>query len=220
MLRATAGIVIILFGFAWSAASAQSTPDERRWSGHVAAGGSLTTGRTNDYLENGWILSGGVTFRPRLDGPFSLRLDGHYSEYDATNALIDLGSALTQTRIDDGEGSTAGADLNAVYDIPFGSRATGYVTAGVGIDRRRVEFTQVTLFNGVFCDPWWGVCGVGTVAGDRLVAHDTQTDFAWNGGVGVRFNLGRQELFVEASYHRIETRRPTEYIPLEIGLRF
>jgi opacity protein-like surface antigen len=219
MLRASAAVVILL-GIAWGTASAQSSPDERHWSGHVAGGGSLTTGRTEDYLKNGWIISGGVTFKPRLDGPFSLRLDGHYSEYDATNTLIDLGSALARTRIDNGEGTTLGADLNGVYEIPFGPRASGYLTAGVGLDRRRIDLTQTVLFNGLFCDPWWGFCDIGAVAGDRIIARDTTTRFAWNGGVGVKFAVGRQQLFVEASYHRIETKEPTEYIPIEIGLRF
>ena len=67
--------------------------------------------------------------------------------------LINLGSAATQTQIDHGNGSTLGLDLNGVYDLPLGARATGYVTAGVGLDRRRVELTQVILFNGVVCDP-------------------------------------------------------------------
>ncbi len=220
MLRAFAGVGILLLGTVCSTASAQSTPDERRWSGHFAGGGSLTTGRTEDYLKDGWIVSGGVTFKPRLDVPFSLRLDGHYSQYDATNALIELGSAATRTRIDNGEGSTLGADLNGIYEVPFGPSVSGYITAGVGLDRRRIDLTQTVLFNGVFCDPWWGFCDFGALAGDRIVARDTTTHFAWNGGVGVNFAIGRQQMFVEASYHRIETERPTEYIPIEIGLRF
>ncbi len=117
----------------------------------------------------------------------ALRLDGHYSNYDATDELINLGSAATRTRIDDGEGSTLGLDLNGVVDFPLGSRVRGYVTAGVGVDRRRIELTQTVLFGGFFCDPWWGFCWPGVFPGDVLVSRDTTTRLAWNGGLGVEF---------------------------------
>jgi opacity protein-like surface antigen len=194
--------------------------DERpvRW--HIAGGYSETTGRTSDYLQGGWIVSGGLTWRPQPTQPWALRLDAHYSDYDATTRLINEGTVATQRRIDDGNGSTLGLDLNGVLDVPFGESVRGYVTAGVGIDRRRVELTQLVLFNGVLCDPWWGFCGIGAVAGDRIVASDTTTRFAWNAGLGVEFELARSTMFVQATYHRIETARPTEYVPIEVGLRF
>ncbi len=187
---------------------------------HIAGGYSATSGETHDYLDDGWIAKGGVTWKPRPDVPLALRLDGHYSNYDATDELIDLGSAATRTRIDDGEGSTLGLDLNGVFDFPLGARARGYLTAGVGVDRRRIDLTQTVLFRGVFCDPWWGFCGRGVIPGDVIVSRDTTTRLAWNGGFGVEFPLSRGNLFVEATYHRIETERPTEYIPVVVGLRF
>jgi opacity protein-like surface antigen len=216
---------IALAGFALVAAAsaplyAQSSAEQRPLTWHIDAGYSETTGRTQDYLDGGWIVSGGLRWRPPPDTPFSLKLDAHYSEYDATKQLINLGSAATQTRIDDGTGSTLGLDLNGMLDFPLGSRVRGYVTAGVGADRRRIELTQTVLFNGFVCDPWWGFCGIGAVPGDVLVARDTVTRLAWNGGVGVEFPLSRGALFLDATYHRIETRRPTEYVPIVIGFRF
>lgn len=199
---------------------AQTTVQERPVTWHIDGGYSETTGRTQDYLQGGWIVGGGLKWRPRPDTPFSLKLDAHYAEYDATNKLINLGTAATQTRIDEGTGSTLGLDLNGVVDFPLGSRIRAYVTAGVGADRRRVELTQTVLFNGFVCDPWWGLCGIGAVPGDVLVARDTTTRLAWNGGVGLEFPLSRGALFLDATYHRIETRRPTEYVPIVLGVRF
>jgi opacity protein-like surface antigen len=217
-MKTTKIILALLVLFSSTALSAQTTDRPVSW--HVGGGYSETTGRTGDYLQGGWIVSGGLTWRPQPSQPFALRLDGHYSEYQATNRLINAGALATQTRIDDGNGSTLGLDLNGVLDVPFGQRARGYFTAGVGVDRRRVELTQLVLFNGVICDPWWGFCGVGAVAGDRIVASESTTRFAWNAGVGVDVELARSTLFVEASYHRIETGRPTEYVPIKVGLRF
>jgi opacity protein-like surface antigen len=194
--------------------------DQRHVAWHVAGGYSETTGQTSDYLQGGWIVSGGLTWYPDPAQPLSLRLEGHYSDYDATHRLLNAGALATQRRIDDGRGTTLGLDLNGVLDVPFGQSARGYLTAGVGVDRRRVELTQTALFNGVVCDPWWGFCGVGVVAGDRLVASDTTTRFAWNAGLGVEFDLPGYSVFVEAKYHRIDTDRPTEYVPIQVGLRF
>jgi opacity protein-like surface antigen len=201
------------------AVHAQS-PEEKPIAWHLDAGYSITTGRTHDYLDNGWLFDAGLTWHPQPGGPFGIRLDGHYGEYDATNRLINLGSALTRTRIDDGNGSTLGADLNGVFNFPLGQRMRGYVTAGVGVDRRRIELTQTVLFNGFVCDPFFGICGIGAVPGAQIVAHDSTTRFAWNGGVGVEFPISRGTLFLDASYRRIETRRPFEYVPIVFGIRF
>lgn len=200
-------------------AFAQSAPDEKPFSFHVSAGYSITTDRIDDYLENGWIVSGGVSWHPP-GTPFSLVLDGHYSDYDATNRLLNLGTEITQTRIDDGDGSTLGADLNGVYDFQLGPHARAYVTAGIGVDRRRIELTQTILVNGVVCDPFWGFCGIGAVPGDVRIARDSVTRLAWNGGVGVEFPLKTSILFVDARYRRIETSRPTSYVPIAVGIRF
>jgi opacity protein-like surface antigen len=196
------------------------TGTEGPFSWHISGGYSVTSGVTHDYLDNGYIVKGGVTWRPRPEQPWALRLDGHYSNYDATDQLISQGIAATRTRIDDGEGSTLGLDLNGVLYVPFGQRSRGYLTAGAGIDRRRIELTQTVVFGGFFCDGWWGFCGFGAVPGDVLVSRETTTRFAWNGGLGVEWDLPSSQLFVEATYHRIETQRPTEYIPIVVGLRF
>ncbi len=201
-------------------ALAQDNASSRPLTWHLGAGYSATTGRADRYLNDGWIVSGGLDWRMQPDLPLTLRLDGHYSEYNATRRLISLGSALTRTHIDNGNGSTLGTDLDLIYSFPLGARVRGFVTAGAGVDRRRINLTQTALFNGIICDPWWGFCGVGVVLGDVLVARDSTTRFAWNTGLGVEIPVGQGAWFVDARYRRIETDRPMEYVPIEFGFRF
>ncbi len=61
-------------------------------------------------------------------------------------------------------------------------------------------------------------CGFSAVPGDVLVVARGRAKFAWNGGLGVEWDLRGSQLFVEAIYHRIETERPTEYIPITVGM--
>ena len=213
--------LVCLLGLA-GAAHAQSRPSGSAFRWHIDGGYSIMTGNLHDYLDNGYIISGGVTWRAAPDAPFALRIDGHYSGYRANNDLLDLAQEQTQTRIDDGQGSTLGIDLNAVSYLPINDRASFYLTAGVGIDRRRIDVTQTVLVGDYFCDEWYDYyCGIGVVPGDVLVARDSTTRFAWNAGVGIEFPRGYWgSWFIEATYHRIESDPHAAYIPIKIGLRF
>jgi opacity protein-like surface antigen len=188
---------------------------------HVDGGYAMTTGHTADYLENGWTVGGGFTFRPDPGSPFSLRTDLNFSQFSATNRLISLGEQQNQTQIDDGTGRIVDLSIDAVFDLPLGPRARAYVLGGVGGAYRRIELTQTVGFGGYFCDPWYGYCGVGFFPGDVLVQREETTRFMWNAGVGVEFPLyAGQSWFVEARYNRMATGQPTEFIPIRIGMRF
>jgi len=188
---------------------------------HLEGGYAATVGRTSDDLNGGGSIGGGFTCTPVAGSPFSLRADLSYSQFGATRNLIYLGEQRSQTQIDDGTGRIVNLDLDGVLNVPLGPRARGYLMAGVGGAYRRIELTQTVGFAGYFCDEWYGYCGVGLFAGDVLVQHEETTRFAWNEGVGVEFPLySGRTLFVEARYNRMETERPTEFIPIRIGLRF
>jgi opacity protein-like surface antigen len=188
---------------------------------HVMGGAAVTTGHTADYLETGYTVGGGLTFRPDPTGPFSLRTDLSFSRFNATNHLLNIGAEQNQTEIDDGWGDIINLDVDGVLDIPLGARVRGYVMAGVGGAYRRIDLTQTVGFGGYFCDDWYGYCGVGVVPGDVLVQRESTTRFAWNAGVGVEFPLYRgQSFFIEARYNRMQTPDPTEFIPIRIGYRF
>jgi opacity protein-like surface antigen len=188
---------------------------------HVMGGAAVTTGHTADYLDSGWTLGGGFTFRPDPASPLSLRTDLTLSRFNATNNLLNLGAEQNQTQIDDGWGDVVNLDVDAVLDLPFGPRARGYIMAGVGGAYRRIDLTQTVGFGGYYCDNWYGYCGVGIVPGDVLVQREETTRFAWNAGIGFEFALyNGQSWFIEARYNRMETPQPTEFVPIRIGFRF
>ena len=73
------------------------------------------------------------------------------------------------------------------------------------------------------CDPWFWWCVPGGYGPGTVVrAKESTTEFGWNVGLGVTHRLsGGSELFFEAKYQVIETDRiSTEYIPLNIGIRW
>jgi opacity protein-like surface antigen len=98
----------------------------------------------------------------------------------------------------------------------------GYGIAGAGAYHTRVELTQaVPFFGDLICDPFSGFCDEGVGVADAVVASRDVTKFGWNAGVGVEIaRFYGQSWFIEARYHRINTRTPIEYLPIAIGLRF
>jgi opacity protein-like surface antigen len=188
---------------------------------HVDGGYSVATGRTADFLDNGWTVGGGFQWKPAPDAPFAIRTDLHYSRFEATDKLLTLGEIQDQTRIDHGNGQMVGLDVDGVLNIPLGRGVRGYVLAGIGVDYRRIDLSQTVAFGGLVCDRWWGFCGRGFVPGDVLVDRQETTRFAWNAGVGVEFPLyGGESWFVEARFNRMETAVPTDMVPIRVGLRF
>lgn len=187
---------------------------------YVDGGYTVTTGQTANYLDNGWNVGGGLQWRPQ-PGPFSLRLDLSYSRNDATNRLLNEGSAADQTQIDDGWGDLFTFDIDGVFDIPLAPGVKAYVMAGGGGAYRRISLTQTAGFGGYYCDDWGGFCEVGYYPGDVLVDRTRTTRFAWNAGVGLNFALyGNQSWFVEARYTQMETPVPTSFVPIRVGYRF
>jgi hypothetical protein len=182
----------------------------------------MTTGTTGHYLDSGWIVGGGLDWKPDPTGPFSLLAELHYSRYGATEELLRLGNQQQNTvRIDDGDGEIWGLNVNGVYRFPLGAHARGYITAGIGEYYRSVELTQTVLLAGYYCDPWWGICYQGIFPGDALVQDEATTRFAWNAGLGVEFPLDTGTvLFVDLRYHQVQTGEATEFIPLQFGIRF
>lgn len=180
---------------------------------YIDGGASVTQGQTAQDFDNGGTIGTGVTVHPNPGAPFALRLDLNYSRSDATDQFIALNEAATGTPIDHGSMQTVTGFVNAVLEAPLTPWARLYATGGAGLGYRRIELTQ----NGFFCDPFF--CGGGF--GRALVASSDGTRFAWNAGAGIDFPLpGGQAWFLEARYERLETRTPTEFIPIRFGFRF
>ena len=88
---------------------------------------------------------------------------------------------------------------------------------------QEAQATKHLVYYPPVCDPrfWWCVPG-GYGPGTVVRAEESTTEFGWNVGLGVTYSLsGGSELFFEAKYQKIETDRvSTEYIPLNIGIRW
>lgn len=192
-----------------------------RWD--IEGGYSITQGAASQYLDNGWTVGGGVDWFPSPQSPLGLRLDLNYSQFDATHQLLYQSSLQAGTQINHGIGRIWGGDVDAVFDVPVGPRAHGYLLGGVGMYQRQIELTQRLLGGGYFCEPWWGVCGPGFLPYNSIVSRTTTaTHFAWNAGAGVEFPLSPvTSLFIEARFMRINPAdQRTELVPITVGLRF
>jgi opacity protein-like surface antigen len=184
-------------------------------------GVSFTSGTTGDYLESGWIVGSGLKWTPRPDRRLAMVAELHYSHYNVTNDAIRLANLQGDSvRIDDGYGEVWGLNVNGIYQVPFSSRANGYLTAGIGEYYRKIRMTQTVLAAGVYCDNWWGFCYPGVAPGEEVIAAESTTRFAWNVGFGIEFPVAYAgSWFIDVRYQRIETPKPTEFIPIQIGFR-
>ena len=211
----------LLAAGAMQSAAAQTAVDRDPISWHMDAGYGIVESDTADFLDDGWMLEGGLTWRPVEQAPFSLRADLRYLSFDVNESVRQLGgSPATPARIDDGDAQIIGLNLGAAYEVDFSPRMQGYLKAGLGPYRRDVELTQTALFRGIACDPFWGLCFNSLASGEVVVADDDTTRLGWSAGLGVQYQLERGALFLEASYLRVETSEPTEIIPIQIGFRF
>ena len=185
----------------------------------INGGFTPTMGTTSDYLKDGWTLGTGVVIHPDSSSPFGAQFDLSYSDFNATNNLIQLGQSQS-FRTDGGRGDVWSLTAAGKWTMPSDG-IRGYALAGIGAYHRYVELTQTALGSGYICDPWWGYCYPGVVVGDAIVASRSNTKFGWNFGLGVEFPLHNySSWFVEARYHWIDGTKPTEFIPIQIGFKF
>jgi opacity protein-like surface antigen len=216
---------LVLLG-AWTQASAQGyyeryySPEEHvHW--HIDTGYVATTGQISQALDGGWTFGGGLSWQPDFSSPLALRAGLNYSRFNATRQLIAVNQAVDQTEIDDGYGEIVDFDLDGEYKTPLTPYITGFAVAGVGVAHRRIALTQTVGYGDYFCDPWFGYCDYGVVPGEVVVASDDTTQFTWNAGLGLDFDLRNGEsFFVEARFTRMQTAQPTDFVPIRVGLRF
>jgi|SRR5579863_10508008 len=187
----------------------------------ISGGFSSPVGQISDYLQGGWIFSGGFTYTPR-GSALGLRGDLSFSSHNATNNFLAYGTQVTGVQVDSGSGQFVSFSLGPTYSVPFIGRTRAYGFAQVGVYYSDLQLSQTVLFAGEFCDPYFGFCDFGVFPGDNVVYEDTRTRFGWNAGLGVEFASGYfgNHFFIEASYHRLSGPQPIEYVPIEFGIRF
>jgi opacity protein-like surface antigen len=203
--------------FFTQAAQAQSEDSNPiRW--HVMGGFNEPTGSTNDLLNTGYNLGGGVTFH-QAASPLAFRLDFGYSRNNASQALIGQANSAGQgLQITGGWAETFSLSGNLELRVPLSPSMFGYLIGGGGVYYNRFSLTEFGY--GYVCNPWWGYCYL--ASGNVVVASNDVTKFGWNAGAGVAFRLGNgSQLFLEGRYTEVQTSpQKFKFIPILIGLRF
>lgn len=64
------------------------------------------------------------------------------------------------------------------------------------------------------------VFGAGLVEGDVIVGDEQTTKFGYYVNVGVSWDMGGGEAFLEANYHWVQTKETFEYFPINLGYRW
>lgn len=220
-MQTVPGAALILAAMlAATAARADSEEPLSPISWHVAGGYSAPSGPISRYLQGGYIFSGGLTYSP-AGGPLGLRADLNFSTHTATNRFLDYGAMVTGVQVDSGTGQFASVSLGPSYKVPLTAKTAAYGFAQIGAYYSSLQLTQTTLFQGDYCDPYFGYCYFGVFPGDNLVYDDTRTRFGWNAGLGLQLaSANGYSYFVEVTYHRLSGPQSIEYVPIEFGLRF
>jgi hypothetical protein len=129
---------------------------------------------------------------------------------------------LNQVAAPDGQVRVWGFTLDPVVHVTQEGPVDLYVTGGGGIYHRTVEYTQPTIQQGVFFDPWFGYYPA-NFASNQIIGSYGQYKGGVNGGVGMSFKLGHSnaKFFAEARYHHIYTRNVgTDLVPVTFGIRW
>ena len=181
---------------------------------HGWLGYSGVAGDASDVLKDGWSVGFGVLWSPQEKSLFQVRGDVGYDWWDVKTGEIPGGLV----EIDDGNASA----WSVRGGIQFGTNREGfnvYGGAGIGGYYLRGELTQETLVTGIWCD-WWGWCYPITTVGDVIVDEESTTKFGYYANIGGAFPVGPGDLFVEASYHWVQTKTTAEFFPIVVGYRW
>lgn len=187
----------------------------------IEGGPTLTQRTAAQDLDNGFNVGAGFTMYPFKALPFGIRADASYSKLDARQALLNQGSTLAGTSVNQGTVAIWGGDLDAEIDLPLGPHTRFYLLGGVGWYKQQDTFKQYQVNTTTICE-WWG-CADGYVTSDPVVYRQTgATQFAKNAGIGIEFALAPgTSFFVDARYMRIgPSFAKFDYIPIRFGLRF
>ncbi|HUF25755.1 MAG TPA: hypothetical protein VMM18_02140 [Gemmatimonadaceae bacterium] len=175
-------------------------PEPLRFYWGLGGGGSFPQQHLDPGLATGFnatLLAGwrGETM------PWGLRIDATYDQLQ--------GRTINGTRLDNASVISGMAD--ATFDVPWGVGRSGlYLVGGVGVHRlsdfsfEREDFIP------------------GEEAPDRpRFITESSTDFGVNAGLGLRFGMGRSNLFVEGRWVNVfRGDQDVRYIPVVLGITF
>lgn len=207
-------VLTMLVGLGASAALAQPARDPLRW--HVYGGWSGLDGRASELLEDGWALGFGVIYSPTPRSSNSgIRLDLSYDWWD-----VKVGNLPgNELRVDDGKANLW--TLKTGLHMETQGRTRFYGGVGVGGYSLYGDIRQTVLVPGYICDPWYPwICVPGLVPGQVILGSEKTTKFGYYGNVGVAWEMGDGEGFIEGTYNWVQTRDTFSNIPIMFGYRW
>jgi hypothetical protein len=168
----------------------------------------------NDIVDDGVSINGGATYWPE-DWPLGLMLDAGYGNFDIRSG------AAQQAGASGGDVDLWSVNVNGLLQSGSEGPVGFQVFGGVGAYHISAKLTDPGLYVGPICDPWSWWCYPGIIPGDVVVGELTETEFGWNAGLGITFELkSGSQLFLDTRYHWIKTREATEIVPIVFGYRW
>jgi hypothetical protein len=193
---------------------AQPARDPLRW--HVYGGWSGLDGRASDLLKSGWDLGFGVIWSPMPQRQnLGLRFDLSYDWWDVKvgNLPGDI------NRIDSGN-----ANLWALKTGLHGEtsgRTRFYGGVGIGGYSLYGDVRQTVLIPGWICDPFWPYyCYPAQVPAQSILASEKTTKFGYYANLGVAWEMGGGEGFLETTYNWVQTKETFKNFPIVLGYRW
>lgn len=170
----------------------------------VAAGANVPATDYTDATREGLVLNGFVELRTA--SRLGVRGSLFWSRSDMDNPLIKSNGGITLPDDPDynvtGDVDLLGASLDLTMSLTSGVLQP-YLVGGVGVFQRRVSQDVE-----------------GAVDEFRNLSRN-DTDFGYNGGLGVRLSFGGAALFAEARYYSVATEPGrTNFVPVVVGLSF
>jgi hypothetical protein len=206
-------LLAVLFIMATGSAALAGTDSAVRY--HFYGGYSGIAGDFSDVVKDGWNIDFGGVYKPNPTKPFGLRWDISYDWYD-----LKTGSIPNVVKIDSGTASVWSIRLGAQFESKKSGKAHFYGGLGMGGYRLYADLRQTALYDGYYCDPWWGYCYGGVYAGEAIVASDYTTKLGYYVNAGVEFPTGPGGIFIEGQYHWVQTKTSFEYYPIVLGYRW
>jgi len=194
----------------------------------IGGGASIPTDKTYITWGEQFTVGGGYNFNKR----FALLAEYQFMDNKLPGALI------AQTGANGGHVHIWSLTLDPVLSLFPKSSNDVYVTGGGGFYRKVTSFTDPE--QAIFCDYYYGYCGVGTV--NAVVGHFSSNQGGFNIGGGYQHRMGgmyqdsKMKFFVEARYVYVLTpavngitpsglgettvAAGTKLIPVSVGLRW
>ena len=199
------------------AASAEGQEGKRGWKQNLVSkyaielGGGFNAPTDKNYITWGGqvTVGGGINFSKR----FALLAEYQFIDDKLPGALI------AETGANGGHAHIWSLTLDPVVSLFPKSSNDVYVTGGGGFYRKVTSFTDPE--QAIFCDYYYGYCGVGTV--NQVVGHFSSNQGGFNIGAGYQRRLGgmyqdsKMKVFVEARYVDVLTPAVNGITPSGLG---